>query len=296
MSYLDRIRVCHDWQPDDYRPFVLEGDTPEGGAPAAQPLGWVAHDLAPRLKDFPDTFVVTDDAVMLSARHGDFEARSAALEVALREMHAAGEIPKWRGEDYGIARRWGGEPLFRMERGAVPLFGVLAYGVHVNGFVKSPEGLKLWVGKRAAHKALAPGKLDHLVAGGQPYGLSLMENVIKEAGEEASVPADLAARAKPVGALHYTCARTEGLRNDVVFCFDLELPADFQPAPNDDEVESFSLWSLDDVLARLKDTDDFKFNVAMVNLHFALRHGALDPDREPAYQQIVDGLAGRFDG
>src|SRR3546814_6309943 len=82
---------------------------------------------------------------------------------------------------------------------------------------------------------VAPGKLDHLVAGGQPYGLGLMENVVKEAQEEASIPADLAARARPAGALRYLCERSEGLRNDVVFSFDLELSAGFVPQPNDDE-------------------------------------------------------------
>src|SRR3546814_1449713 len=83
-----------------------------------------------------------------------------------------------------------------MERGAVPLFGVPAFGVHVNGYVATADGPRLWVGRRAKHKMVAPGKLDHLVAGGQPYGLGLMENVVKEAQEEASIPADLAARAR----------------------------------------------------------------------------------------------------
>jgi len=287
MSYLDRIRVCHAWQPENYRPFVLEGE--------AQPLGWVTHAFAKRLRDFPETFLVADGGVALPARYGDFETRSAVLEAALRKLYDAGEIPKWRGEDYGIARHWGAPPLFRMERGAVPLFGVLAYGVHVNGYVIGPDGPRLWVGKRAAHKAVAPGKLDHLVAGGQPYGLGLMENVVKEAAEEASVPADLARLARPVGALRYLCEREEGLRNDVACCFDLGLPADFKPTPDDDEVESFALWSMDQVLERIRDSDGFKFNVALVNLDFALRHGVLDPDREPEYQAIVDGLAGRFE-
>ncbi|MGF1594085.1 MAG: DUF4743 domain-containing protein [Kiloniellaceae bacterium] len=287
MSYLDRLKACHSWQPENYRPFLLAGD--------ARPLGWVTHDFARRLKDFPEAFEVSDRAVALLARYHDFGTRSAVLEEALRQLHAAGEIPKWRGEDYGIARHWGAEPLFRMERGAVPLFGVLAYGVHVNGYVRTAEGPQLWVGKRAKHKSVAPGKLDHLVAGGQPYGLGLMENVIKEAAEEASVPAALAARARPVGAIRYICERAEGLRNDLAFCFDLELPAEFQPQPNDDEVESFSLWPTDRVLARLRDSDDFKFNVALVNLHFALRHGVLAPDVEPTYQAIVEGLSGRFE-
>ncbi len=287
MSYLDRLRACHFWRPDDYLPFVLEGDL--------RPLGWVGHDFARRLADFPDAFEVSGRAVVLPARLGDCATRSAAIGEALHELRAAGEVPNWRGEDYGVSRRWGEAPLFLMERGAVPLFGVPAYGVHVNGFVATRAGPRLWVGKRSSHKAVAPGKLDHLVAGGQPHGLGLRANVVKEAAEEASVPADLATRARPVGALRYLCERPEGLRNDVAFCFDLELPADFQPRPGDGEVESFSLWTMAEVLDRLRDSDDFKFNVALVNLHFALRHGVLDPDREPEYQQIVEGLEGRFE-
>jgi len=286
MSYLDRLKACHSWRPQNYRPFLLEGDT--------RPLGWVTHDFARRLRDFPKAFIVSDAAVMLPARYRDFADRSAALEEALRALHAAGEIPKWRGEDYGIARRWGAAPLFRMERGAVPLFGVLAYGVHVNGYVRTGDGPRVWVGKRAKHKSVAPGKLDHLIAGGQPFGLGLMENVVKEAAEEASVPEELALHARPVGALRYLCERPEGLRNDVAFCYDLALPEDFVPQPGDDEVESFALWPVERVLERIRDSDDFKFNVALVNLHFALRHGALNPDSEPAYQDIVEGLAGRF--
>lgn len=287
MSYLDRIQACHTWQPQNYRPFGLEGE--------AAPLGWVTHAFAARLADFPAVFTVRHDAVWLAARYGDFESRTAALREVLRALYEAGEIPKWRGEDYGIVRRWGARPLFKMERGAVPLFGLLAFGIHVNGYVEGPEGPRLWVATRSRHKAVAPGKLDHLIAGGQPYGLGLMENLVKEAAEEASVPAELARRARPAGALRYLCERSEGLRNDLVFSFDLALPADFVPRPNDDEVEAFALWQMQDVLARLRETDDFKFNVALVNLDFAVRHGVLRPDDEPAYQQIVEGLQGRFD-
>src|SRR3546814_7304667 len=104
-----------------------------------------------------------------------------------------------------------------MERGAVPLFGVPAFGVHVNGYVATADGPRLWVGRRAKHKMVAPGKLDHLVAGGQPYGLGLMENVVKEAQEEASIPADLAARARR--SEEHTSELQSLMRNsDVRFC------------------------------------------------------------------------------
>jgi hypothetical protein len=39
----------------------------------------------------------------------------------------------------------------------------------------------------------------------------------------------------------------------------------------------------------LTETDDFKFNVALVNIDFLVRRGYLSPD-EPGYVDIVEGL------
>ena len=288
MSYLDRIARCHRWNPEDYLPFLVDG----------RPLGMVARDSLDLLRGFPEVFAVADGSVgetsvALAPRLMGFEARSAALAAVLEGLRAErGAFPAWRGEDYPIAPRWGEAPLFKMERAAVPFFGLPAYGVHVNGFVRRAEGLAVWVGRRSLRKQTAPGKLDHLTAGGQPYGLGLMENVIKECGEEAGVPPALAARAVPVGAVKYRCAMPDGLRNDVAFCYDLELPGDFVPQNRDGEMESFELWPLERALAVVRDSEAFKFNVALVTIDFALRHGVLDPDSEPDYQAIVEGIGG----
>jgi len=51
---------------------------------------------------------------------------------------------------------------------------------------------------------------DHIVAGGQPHGLSPTANIIKECEEEASIPLELARTLKPVGAVSYTTSRCEG--------------------------------------------------------------------------------------
>lgn len=45
---------------------------------------------------------------------------------------------------------------------------------------------------------------DHIVAGGQPSDMTPTDNIIKECGEEASMPLELARTAKPVGAVSYT--------------------------------------------------------------------------------------------
>lgn len=70
----------------------------------------------------------------------------------------------------------------------------------------------------------------------QPYGLSCAENVIKECWEEAGIPKDLAAAATPVGFISYVSMSEEGLKPDVLFCYDLKLPEDFVPKPQDGEV------------------------------------------------------------
>jgi thiamine pyrophosphokinase len=64
---------------------------------------------------------------------------------------------------------------------------------------------------------------------------------VKEAGEEASLPAELATRAVPAGRVSYVMANDEGLRRDVLHVYDLELPEGLTPRPNDDEVERFEL-------------------------------------------------------
>ena len=95
--------------------------------------------------------------------------------------------------------------------------------------------------------------------------------------------------AVPVGAVSYRCERPEGLRDDVLFCYDLDLPEDFAPVNEDGEVESFALWPITEVLARIRDTDDFKFNVNLVVLDLAVRLGLIAPDA-PGYQEIWEGL------
>ena len=279
MSLRDRIEACRRWTPEDYLPFVVDG----------RRVGRVRRDIAPRLAPFDEVLDLGDAAVALKARYTDFEARSAAMHEVVLALAAAGVNLRLRDEDYAVHADWSEPPLLRLERGAVPLFGTCGLGIHVNGFVRKDDGLHLWVGRRAKDKATAPGKLDHIVAGGQPYGLSLQENLIKESAEEASIPADLAARGRPVGAVSYITGMAEGLRHDLLYCYDLELPADFEPVCSDGEVEEFFLWPLARVLEVLEAGDDFKFNAALVNIDFLIRHGVIGPER-PDYPALVHGL------
>jgi 8-oxo-dGTP pyrophosphatase MutT (NUDIX family) len=168
--------------------------------------------------------------------------------------------------------------LATIDRGALPVFGITAVGVHVNGLVRRPDGVWLWVAYRAAGKQLDPGKLDHIVAGGVSAGMTPRQTLVKEAGEEAGIPATLAERAVPVAVIGYAMERAEGLRRDVLHCYDLDLPADFVPHPLDGEVERFELWPAGRVLAEMRRGDRFKFNVNLVLIDLFLRLGMVPDD------------------
>ena len=198
-------------------------------------------------------------------------------------------VPKWRNETLDVAPRWGAPAVFRLDRGAVPFFGTRAYGVHPNGYLRESGSLHLWVGRRAPDKRVAPDKLDNIVAGGIGNGHGLQETLLKEGEEEASIPRNLTSDALPAGVVSYRMESEFGVRDDVLFVFDLEMPADFVPKNQDGEIVHFELMPVSAVLDRVRTSDDFKFNVNLVILDFALRHALLRPD-DPEYLDVATGL------
>ena len=182
-----------------------------------------------------------------------------------------------------------GTIIGQVDRALIPVFGVEASGVHMNGLVRKEAGLYLWVARRSPQKRLDPGKLDHLVAGGMSSGLTPDETLAKEAEEEAAIPAPLARQARHVSTLHYAMSRPEGLRRDRLYCYDLFLPQDFVPHINDGEVESFHLMPVEEVFRRVRETDEFKFNVNLVLIDLFLRLGMFDKQDSLVLADILHG-------
>jgi thiamine pyrophosphokinase len=238
-------------------------------------VGWLGAELARALAFFPGAVHFDRHGAALAGRLRGEGARTAALETIAASLAGRGHFTL-RGEPFDIRATPDGPVLARLDRGALPAFGVISQGVHVNGFVRRADGLHLWVGWRSRHKPVAPGKLDNVVAGGIPAGLSPEECLVKEAGEEASLPPDLAAAAVPVGRVSYVMANEEGLRRDVLHCYDLEMQEGVVPRPRDDEVERFELRPATEVLEAVAAGDAVKFNVNLVLIDFFLRHGLLD--------------------
>src|SRR5436853_7216645 len=97
--------------------------------------------------------------------------------------------------------------------------------------------------------------LDNTVAGGMAIGEGAFQCLVREAEEEASLPKDLVERdATSHGAVTYVYIRSEKATGEIgliqpecQYVYDLELPSDVVPKPNDNEVQEFYLWTVEEV-------------------------------------------------
>jgi 8-oxo-dGTP pyrophosphatase MutT (NUDIX family) len=283
MTFMDHIETCNRHDLSKFVPFK----TAEGKA-----LGWIRKDHLAVLRSYPDVLVVAEHEVQLVPRLDTYDAITHGINNLCEDLRGKGWFKNWRNEPYRVSETFAAAPVFQIERAATSFFGIRAFGVHLNGYVKDETGLKLWVAQRAHDRAICPGQLDNMVAGGQPAHLSLQENLIKECAEEANIPIDLAKKAKPVGMISYVMESDDGLKPDTMFCYDLEVPQDFIPVNTDGEVEKFVLWPIEQVAKVLSTSDDFKFNCNLVILDFLIRHGVLTPDETNDYEALVKGLRG----
>jgi isopentenyldiphosphate isomerase len=195
-------------------------------------------------------------------------------------------LPVYSNNDNNI------NPLLLIERICYPYYGIKGYGVHVNGYIQNNNNIitHLWIGKRSATKSTYPSLLDNIVGGGQPYNLSLLDNVIKECNEEANINENYVRNnIKSTGYISYQQIDDVKMKRDILYCYDLKLDHDFIPKPNDNEVESFSLLSIDELLHKILNTDEFKPNVNLVIIDFFIRHGIIS-NMSYNYVQLCNSL------
>lgn len=265
MSYQDRIRTCNNVCFDQLLPWHIDGVR----------YGWVDQKFTAHLRHFSEVFQVDDQAITLHPDLVHYQQRTSAVNHVMRELYRAGVIDTWVGEAYPVVHNYGDAAVMEVERASASFLGIRGFGVHVNGLVDKQGEPWVWVGTRSFAKPFWPGKLDQMVAGGQPVGISLLDNVVKEAEEEAAIPQALAQQAQAVGQVHYQHQGRRGLENSTLFIYDLWLPEDFVPENNDGEVEGFQLMPLSEVAELTEHTDRFKDNCNLVNIDLLLRNGVI---------------------
>src|SRR5690349_21035597 len=280
MSFLDHIAACNNADLGQFEPWYV-------GSVRA---GFLHRDFLPMVAVRPDLFGHRDGGWYLEPSLDAPQKRTAAMRAFLLNLRERGLFGRhWREEPYKVSTDFNAPLLLEMERAAVPWFGVRAYGPHMTGYVKKRDGLHIWVPRRSYEKPTFPGELDNTVAGGQPAGIGIRENLIKECHEEAAIPRKLAEQAKAVSIIAYWNQSGPQLKPDVMTCFDLELPDDFTLRANDGEVEAFELWPVRRVFETVRDSNQFKYNCNLVLIDFFVRHGFLGAD-DPDFVTIVTGL------
>ncbi|MBC8210134.1 MAG: DUF4743 domain-containing protein [Gammaproteobacteria bacterium] len=279
MSYLHHFKHCNLYQAEHFRPFVVNGSA----------VGSVKHAFADSLSTVSADFSLQHDALHWNPAANDFNSLNLSMQQLTDTLLEKKLLGYRLGELFAVTNGQPDQALFLMDRALVPYFGVRAFGQHLNGYVRRKGEIKLWMGRRSQTKRHAPGKLDHLVAGGLPWGLSLPQNLAKECWEEAGIPPELAAQARLTGTLSYRRETELGLKPDTLYCYDLELPPDFIPHCTDGEVESFELWPLHKVAQRIHDSDDIKLNCNLVMIDFLIRHGVINA-MDTEYAELINQL------
>ena len=217
-------------------------------------IGWLRPELAARLGEWKQVFSASPDRVKL--------LKADLLAPIVELLAKEGFIPGWRNERYRIA------DSFEIERAAARPFGLTTQAVHLNGIA----GERMWLARRSPSKQIDPGMLDNLVAGGIGVGFSAQTTLVKEAWEEAGIPAELARKAVASGSVSVLREVPEGVQSETVSIYDLELPQDFRPQNQDGEVSEFRLLTFSEV-----EREVLTFEAALVAQHYLKRRRARAP-------------------
>src|SRR4029077_20228556 len=126
-----------------------------------------------------------------------------------------------------------GATLFDLERAAARYFGIHTFAAHANGLVGDADRWQMWLPRRSATKAIDPGLLDNLIGGGIAAGSDAATTLVKEAWEEAGLPADAALRAKAAGSIDICRDQPDGLQRETIYVYNLWLPVNFAPENQD---------------------------------------------------------------
>ena len=229
------------FRPELFVPLVLGGER----------IGWLRPELAARLGAWTEIFQANAERVTL--------LQPDALSPVVEQLAKEGFITGWRNERYRIADQ------FEVERAAALPFGFPTRAVHLNGIA----GGRMWLARRSTTKQTDPGMLDNLVAGGISVGYSVEATLVKEAWEEAGLPAELSQKAKLGGTLTVVREVPRGVQWETVIIYDLELPADFRPQNQDGEVSEFQLLAFDAV-----ERETLTYEAGLVALDYIKRRAA----------------------
>jgi 8-oxo-dGTP pyrophosphatase MutT (NUDIX family) len=255
------MRAAHAFDPALHQAFICEGVR----------VGWLTSAHAQRLIEWPGVFKRDARGVHLVESLSTPAERTSVVGEVIDVLHREGTITGWRNERYAVVTAFDAPPLFHIERAAARFLGTTAYAAHANGFCGRGTAREMWLARRAASKSIDPGLLDNLVGGGMCAGVPPLETLVREAWEEAGVPAALARTAAAIGTLDLLREVPEGVQSEVIFVFNLELPRDFEPYNQDGEVAEFQRVPMAEVQRMLGRCSEITLDARLVITRFLER-------------------------
>lgn len=204
----------------------------------------------------------------------DFDVRSTALAALARRLAAHNLLRGWRDEAFAVTPALAHPAFATIERAAARYLGLLTFASHMNGIVAGQRAL--WIARRSESKAVDPGMWDNLVAGGMPHGSDPLATLVRECDEESGIPPWLAGQAQAHGAVEVLREIDEGVQWEMVYLYDLELPADFVPHNRDGEVAEHRLVGPEAALAIMAD-GAMTLDATLVTLSALHRRGWAPP-------------------
>jgi 8-oxo-dGTP pyrophosphatase MutT (NUDIX family) len=243
-------------------------------------IGWVDDARADVLRRFADVFGRRSSDLAFNSALRSATTRTQALDRVVETLAAEGRLSGWRNERYAIAPHFGAAPLCTVERAAARFFGIRTYAAHVNGVVRE-HAKSMWIARRSLDKAIDPGMLDNLVGGGISVAANVADTMMREAWEEAGIPARISATATLTGELRVLRAHQDGLQRETIFVHDLWLEPRFEPSNQDGEAIEHRLVSIADaatLIAQDRGPDVVTVDASLVILDFLLRQDGIDPE------------------
>ena len=266
-------------------------------------IGWIKKENVKFLEQFSNFFLINKNRVMIKPELKTTKKLNSTFNIVVSVLTRKKILQKKKDEFFPVFNFPALEiprkvdfkkPYFRVNRSAVRFFGFRSWGVHLNGFTNQNNNIKIWIAKRNKNKKSYPSKLDNLVGGGQPAGLTPKENLVKESAEEANVKKSLARKAEAVGSMSYCIETSEGLCSDTMFIYDLELPKRFKPKCNDNEIESFFLIDGKKILKKIENDSNFKPNSQLVALDFLIRKKLVGFNQEKSVNLFFSEINRKF--
>ena len=248
-------------------------------------VGWLRPSFADLLRRWPHVFEVTASYVTLRAMPDTVHGRSTAMAEVTQALERDGVIRGWRNEPVSVSNHYAAPELLRIERAATRHFGMMAYAAHLTGLTRRKGEPHLWIARRAADKSVDPDRLDNLVGGRISCGYTVDETIVKEAWEEAGIPADLMKGVACASVVRVEYSVPEGLHREVIFAHDLWLPEEFRPQNQDGEVARLYCLTIPEAIEAIL-AGEFTLDAGAVTVDALLRNAVLAPE-DPQYLDLV---------